>query len=470
MGQLFYQFMCEAILLSLVSVLLGVILTQLALPYFNQIFDLTLVLPLSNINFLLLLLAFAIVLGLFSGNYPALFLSRFGIIQSLKGKLKSHQRGIGLRNALVVGQFAISIFLIGSTLTVWQQLSFIQNADMAFDKENVIVMPIGLNSFEGTASDSVRLRVFKNQLLEHNRITSVTSSAQVPGQWSHWFTFAQPKGWEDDPFRMRHTYADAAYFQTLGIEFLEGRFFHEGSQNDRNEAVIINEAALRAFGWDNIENKVITSGRHEFQVVGLVKDYHFETLRNKVAPLLHFCRPPDNGVHSYVTVRANSDQYRGTLNFMEEQWDTLNTGRAFAFSFMDDQIARMYESENQLLNIVGVFSMVAILIACMGLLGLSQYTLQKRKKEIGIRKVLGASVGKILVMVGKDFTLLIFIAVPFAYWLLHEWLKDFAYRIDINLSLLIGAGSIALFIAWLTISLQSIQAARANPVDALRDE
>lgn len=473
-SQLIYQFMSEAVLLSFAGMLMGVLLTLLILPYFNQKFGIELPHPVSDIRGVLLLCVFAIGLGVFSGSYPALFLSKFKIIQSLKGKPNSKQKGIGLRNVLVVAQFTASIFLIGCTLTVWQQLSFMQHADMAFDKENVVVMPIGLNNFEGSAQDSARLQIFKNQLLENPQVQSVTSSAHVPGQWSDWFTFAQPKAWKEDPFRVRYTYADAAYFQTLGIDFLEGRPFHEGSLNDREEAVIINEATLRAFGWNNIEGKVVTRGSSEFQVVGLVKDYHFESLRNAVAPMLHFYRSPENGVHQYVTARFQADDYPEMLSFIEERWNELKPGRPFEYSFMDEQVARMYETENQLLSIVGAFSGVAIAIACMGLLGLSQYTLQKRKKEIGIRKVLGASVSKILVMVGKDFTLLILvsllIAIPFAYWLLNVWLEAFAYRIKVNLLLLTAVGSIALLIAWLTISFQSVSAAQANPVDSLRDE
>ncbi|MDF9800167.1 putative ABC transport system permease protein [Catalinimonas alkaloidigena] len=473
-SQLIYQFISEAVLLCLASVLIGIMLTMIILPYFNQQFGTALVFPLSDIRVLILLISFGLLLGFFSGSYPAFFLSRFKIIQSLRGKLRSKQGGIGLRNALVVLQFTVSIFLIGSALTVWQQLSFMQNADMAFDKENIILMPLGLGSFEGSAQDSARLEVFKTQLLAHPDIVSVSSSSHIPSDWAGWFTFVQPKGWEGDPMRMRYTFADAAYFQTLGIEIQEGRMFHEDSQNDRNEAVILNEAAMQAFGWENIENKVIDMGRSEYQLVGLAEDYHFESLRNEVAPILHFYRAPDNGVHNYVTARIQTKDYRGMLNFLEAQWEALNTGRPFDFSFMDEQVARMYEAEDRLLGIVTAFSGVAIAIACMGLLGLSQYTLQKRRKEIGIRKVLGASVGKILLMVGRDFTLLILlsllIAVPFTYWLLHEWLQDFAYRIEVNVLLLAGVGSVALFIAWLTISFQSIKAAQANPVDSLRDE
>lgn len=472
--QLISQFLSEALLLSLIALGLGVLLAELLLPWVNQAFGLSLALPMTNIRVLSGLLGFGVLLGLLSGSYPALFLSGFRISSSLKGTSSEKSRGLNLRNGLVVVQFALSVLLISGTLIVGKQLTYMKEADMAFEQENVVVLPVGLGSFAGTAADSARLQTFKESLSQHSHIQDVSSSAHIPTRWDGWFTFVQPKGWEGDPMRMRMTYADAHYFSTFHINFQEGRPFHEGSETDRNEAVILNRAALNAFGWESAEGQYITRGRQEFAVVGVVDDYHFETLRNEVAPILHFYRPPENGVHQYISVRADGENLRETLAFMETQWNQLTPERPFEYSFLDQNIARMYESEDRLLTMVGVFSFIAIVIACLGLFGLSLNTIVKRTKEIGIRKVLGASVTRIVLLLSRDFVrlvlLAILIAAPLAYFAMQHWLQDFAYRIPLRPGVLLMAGGIALFIALATISVHAIKSALTNPTRSLRSE
>lgn len=476
--QLIRQFLSEAILMSLLAIGAGLLLVEFLLPWVNRAFNLTLDFAITDGRLLGGMLGFGLLLGLLAGGYPALYLSRLRIRASLNSALAGSQRSFphhfNLRNGLVVAQFALSTLLISGAMVVWKQLTFMKEADMSFQPANVVVLPVGLGSFEGTASDSLRLRTFKESLSQHSRIREVSSSAHIPTQWEGWFTFVRPQGWEDDPMRMRFTYADAHYFDAFGIRVQEGRPFQEGSEADRNESVILNQAALMAFGWEDARDKYLLFGDRKFAVVGVVDDYHFETLRNEVAPIIHFYRPPENGVHQFISVRADGGDLPATLNYLEDQWKQLAPDRPFEYRFLDQSVERMYVAEDRLLTMVGAFSVIAILIAGLGLFALSLNTILKRRKEIGIRKVLGASVPRVVLMISYDFTRLILlsllIAAPLAYGLLSSWLEDFTYRTEVGLSILLLAGGITLLVAWLTVGTQSVRAALANPVDSLRNE
>jgi putative ABC transport system permease protein len=473
-AQLVRQFLSEAIVMSLIALGLGVLLVEVSLPWINQVFDLKLTFHIGDARVLSGLIGFGLLLGLLSGGYPSLFLSRLRIEASLKGRSSGSRQRLSLRNGLVVAQFTLSVLLIAGTMIVWKQLTFMKEADMAFEPENVVVLPVGLRSFEGTTADSVRLQTFKESLSQHSHIQQVSSSAHIPSRWDGWFTFVQPKGWEGDPLRMRVTFADAHYFSTFDINFQQGRPFYEGSEVDRNESVILNQAALQAFGWENAQDKFLILGNREFSVVGVVDDYHFESLRNKVAPILHFYRPPENGVHQYISWRTGGEDLRTTLDFVAAQWNELAPDRPLEYQFLNQNVAQMYEAEDRLLTMVSVFSVIAVLIACMGLFALSLNNILKRKKEIGIRKVLGASVPQLVTMITRDFTRLIIfsflLATPLVYVLLPRWLEDFAYRTEVGVGILLMAGGAALVVAWLTVGSQSIKAALANPVDSLRSE
>jgi len=473
-AQLIRQFLSEAIVMSLIALGLGVLLVEVSLPWVNQAFDLKLTFHIGDARVLSGLIGFGLLLGLLSGGYPSLFLSRLRIEASLKGRSSGFRQGLSLRNGLVVAQFTLSVLLIAGTMIVWKQLTFMKGADMAFEPENVVVLPVGLRSFEGTTADSARLQTFKESLGQHSHIQQVSSSAHIPSRWDGWFTFVQPNGWEGDPLRMRVTFADAHYFSTFDIDFQEGRSFYEGSEVDRNESVILNQAALQAFGWENAQDKFLMLGDREFSVVGVVDDYHFESLRNEVAPILHFYRPPENGVHQYVSLRTDGEDLRETLDFVEARWSELASDRPLEYQFLNQNVAQMYEAEDRLLTMVSVFSVIAVLIACLGLFALSLNTILKREKEIGIRKVLGASVPQLVTMITRDFTRLIIfsflLATPLVYVLLPRWLEDFAYRTEVGVGVLLVAGGAAIVVAWLTVGAQSIKAALANPVDSLRSE
>lgn len=267
---------------------------------------------------------------------------------------------------------------------------------------------------------------------------------------------------------------DDAYFETYGIELVEGRSFIKGSEVDQQESVVINQAALNEFGWTSAEDKTIRRGNTDFAVIGVVKDYNFASLAEQIAPILHFYRPPENGVHSFVSIRFRTVEHASVLSSMTSLWNELDPTRTFEPFFADENFNRLYETQDRLTSVATAFSILAILIACLGLFGLSSLTVIQRTKEIGVRKVLGASVTSIAVLLCKDFARLVVIALviatPVVFMALDNWLDAFAYRTDIGVETILLAGVLSLFIAIATISYQSLRAALTDPVKCLRYE
>ena len=474
--QLIGQFLGESMLMGLMGLLLGLTLAELLLPTFNRLYELNLSLDvLSDPLTLLGVLVLGMVLGVFSGFYPALFMTRFEPLTSLQGTFKTSRSGLRMRYTLVVVQFALSIVLIAGTLVMRSQVQYMKTQNLAFDQENVVVLPIELNDFANAEEAAVRLETFKNELIRQPDIVAVTSSSHVPGQWPGWFTFALPEGGDEDkPLRMRRAFADAHYFDTYGIERLEGRPFIEGSEAEGQQSIILNAAAVRDFGWESGEGKIVRLGSRAFTVVGVVQDYHFASLQEAVAPVLHFYRPPENGVHNFISVRIETDDYAATLVTIGTLWQHLDPTRPFDYFFADQNFDQLYQAQDRLVTVASAFALLAILIACLGLFGLASLMVGQRTKEIGVRKVLGASTARITLLLSTDFSKLIAVAfvvgAPIAYFAMEHWLQDFAYRIEISWWIFLIAGLAALGIAFLTVSYQSIKAALANPVDVLRHE
>ena len=480
--QLIGQFLGESTLMGLMGLLLGLTLAELLLPTFNNLYELDLTLNVLGSPLTLLgVLVLGLVLGLFSGFYPALFMARFKPLASLQGTFKTSRSGLRLRYTLVVVQFALSIVLIAGTLVMRSQVQYMKTQNLAFEQENVVVLPLELDDFANAEEAALRLETFKNELIQQPDIVAVTSSSHVPGRWPGWFTFALPEGGDEDkPLRMRRAFADAHYFDTYGIELIEGRPFIEGSEAEGQQSIILNAAAVRDFGWDKGLDKIVRFGSREFTVVGVVQDYHFASLQEAVAPVLHFYRPPDNGVHNFVSVKIQTDpRLRGgglaaTLASISTLWQRLDPTRPFDYFFADENFDQLYQAQDRLVTVASAFALLAILIACLGLFGLASLMVGQRTKEIGVRKVLGASTARITLLLSTDFSKLIAVAfvvgAPVAYFAMHRWLQDFAYRVEISWWIFLIAGLAALGIAFLTVSYQSIKAALANPVDVLRHE
>ena len=398
------------------------------------------------------------------------------LVDSLKGKvLKSSKTSNAIRNVLVVLQFSFSILLIVGTLVIGKQVNHLKTQDMAFDKANLLVLPISVNDFPNPDEAPNGIASFRNTLRQNSAIVSLSSTASIPGNFPGRFTFVVPDGFSPEQrLRMRQTYIDHNFFSNFKIEMLEGRDFLAESEEDRSGSAIVNKAAFDAYGWESIEGKYLNFGSRKMKVVGVVADYNFESLANEVAPVIHFYRPPSNGIHGLTVVRIRDGRAQEVLKLAEEQWNQVLPSVPFDYYFLDDQFARLYESDDRLTGAIGTFSVVAIIIACLGLLGLSSLMTTQRTKEIGIRKVLGSSVSAIIYMLSKGYAALILVAflisVPIAYYVLDIWLSDFAYRINVGAIVFVVALLGTLFVSLLTVGLQTLKAATANPIKAMRYE
>lgn len=473
-GQLRTQFITESFVMSLIASVVGVIIVVLSLDVFNQFFDVTLSLaqftiPQIAISFALLVTC----LGLLSGSYPALYLSSIGAIDVLGKKL-----GMGgslFRNTLVVVQFSIALFLIASTIIVSKQISYMSGKSMGFESEGIMVISASARGFTDREVGQTRLNSFKKDLMNKSYISDISSSRSIPTAWSGSFTFVTPDNWEGDRMRMRYTYVDANFFDIYQIPIKHGQNFLPDTEGDQRRSVILNEAAMRAFQFSPDEEMVIVLGSNRLNVVGVVADFHFETLQNEVEPTLIFHRVASNPVaHSAITLKMDMGNLVERIEEMEAMWNELGSTQEFTYSFMDDRMIDLYEDENRYLGMVGLFSSISICIACLGLYGLTLFIIEKRRKEISIRKVLGAEINTILKLIFADFSKWVIIAfivsIPFAIYFLSNWLESYYYRIELSwetfgLSLLI-----VMILVVITVGYQSLRAASSNPVKYLKDE
>jgi len=273
---------------------------------------------------------------------------------------------------------------------------------------------------------------------------------------------------------MRYTYHDAEFFQTYKIELLEGRGFLPDTEGNQRESVVLNEAAMKAFGFSDIDNKTILIGDNKINVVGAIKNFNYESLKEEILPILHFHRIPTNAVHQYITLRVNGLNYSETLSFLERKWQIISITDPFDYFFVDDSVNNMYASEDRMLKMVSTFSLVTIFIACLGLFGLSSFMIEKRKREIGIRKVLGASSSQIVLMVSRSFVLLIGIgfvlAIPISGFLMNKWLSNFAYSVEIGPAIYIVSLGLSMLVGWSAVSYKAFEAASVNPTATLKEE
>ncbi len=466
------QFLTEALLMSLIAFAIAILASEMAMPYFNRLTGKELSLPLSSMGFAGALLAGALFTGLLAGSYPAFYLSAFKPIEVLKGKLQAGMRSGWLRNSLVVFQFAISVLLIVSTLVIYQQLNYIQKKRLGFDKEQVFML-------YDTYVLNEKFQGFKNELEALPEVKSVSTSCFLPvNSCRNDETVAQDgKDPGQGSLNMQCWWVDHNYLQTLGMEMKEGRFFSKDFSTD-SLGVVLNETAVKKFGFANpIGQRVWRYGDRElttkitYTVIGVVKDFHFESLREDIGALGFFLEPKDDGM---VAVRFDASDVKGFIETVKTKWNALSPGQPFNYAFLDDRFTRMYESEQRLGNIFIVFAGLAIFIACLGLLALAAFTAERRSKEIGVRKVLGATTGNIFTLLTSEFTRWVIIAnviaLPLAWWGAQRWLENFAYRTEVSWRILALAVGIAVAVAVLTVSFQSVKAALANPVKSLRSE
>lgn len=471
-GQLVSQFLAESLLVSLVSSVLALVIAQLALPVFNTLLNKNLTLNfLQNPEIILGFVVVTLVVGLLAGLYPAFFLSKFKPIQVLKGKVVSGRQGVSLRQGLVVVQFSISIILITSTFIVRDQIHFMRTQDLGFNKDQLVV--VSIRGSEGTN----RYETIKQRLSQNSNVLSVSASAEPIGRGQS-VVATLPEGWNENQITSVTTIiADEDFINTHQIKLLNGRNFVANSVSDRDHAFIVNEAAVKMFGWkDNasaVGKKLNWGLGKEGNVIGVVSDFHYFSLHKQVDPLIIHNDPES---YSYLTVRINPDgnDWQRALTTLESEWRSLGMKGEFDYFFLDDDFARQYQTDQQLKSFISYFSVLAIFIGCLGLYGLAAYSTEQRAKEIGIRRVLGASVPGLVALMSKDFLKLVLIANlfawPAAWYILNQWLSNFAFHINISVAVFFLAGFIALLIAWFTVGFESTKAALSNPVDSLRNE
>jgi len=468
-GQLIGQFIGEALFVSFLAICISLLIVFLLLPAFNTLTEKHLSIDLTDPSFLLILIGLVLVTGFISGSYPALFMSSLKPIVVLKGLLKLRPGATYFRKALVVFQFALSIILILGMIVIYRQIDFIHNKNLGFAKEDLLYIPL-----EGDLQKTYP--TFKDQLLRQPGIKSVTSAQSNPLEVGSSTSGVRWPGKDTTKlilFSSNPVTYD--YIKTMGIQLVSGRDFSTDYGLDTMN-YLVNEAAAKKIGYKDPVGKELTMWGDKGMIVGLMKDYHHNSLHVPIEPLiLRLHKMSWGGTYwGNIIVRTEKGKTKEAIANMEKMYKQFNPGFPFKYYFTDDEIANRYKAEYTVSKLSRYFAFLAIFISCLGLFGLVTFTAEQKTKEIGIRKVLGASVTGIVGMLSKDFLTLVIIAAviafPVAWWAMHRWLNDFAYRVNIGWWVFVVAGIVALLIALLTISFQSIKAAVANPVKSLRTE
>lgn len=468
------QFLTESTLTVLIATVIAVGIVWLTLSWFNNLSGKQLsMLDLFQPQYILFLVALPLVVGLLAGGYPAFFLSSFKPIAVLKGKINAGFKRSALRNVLVVFQFATSIILIVGTIIVYRQLNFIQTKKLGFNKDQVLIV-------NGTGGLWNKTEAFKEDVSGLAGVSGATFAGYLPVSNSsrNDNTYStSPVMDSKNGFNMQTWQADYDYFKVMGMEIVKGRAFSKEFGTDTS-AMIINESLAKLLGFkDPIGQKLYTNYQDQsgtrfisYTVVGVVKDFHFESLRQNIGPLCFRLGKPD-----WVTAfKVNTSNINELVKSVEAKWKTYAPSMPFSYQFLDEAFDNMYRVEQRTGKLGLTLAIIAILIACLGLFGLATYMAEQRIKEIGVRKVLGASIADLVTMLSKDFLKLVIIstilAVPLSWWAMNKWLQDFAYRVSVGWWVFAAAGILALLIAVLTVSSQAIKAALANPVKSLRTE
>ena len=469
-SELVRQFLLESILLTAFALVLALCLVYWILPFFNNLSGKNLSLSLlSNFWFIPGLLLIALFTGFLAGSYPAFYLSSFNPVTVLKGKFASNRNSIAFRSGLVVFQFCISIVLIVGTTIVYKQLAFIQNKKLGYDKNQVLV--VEQSYWLGKNQD-----VFRQKLLQDPRVMSITVSGYLPAGYTYNNNFIVYSDNHSEQLVKTLRYeVDYNYIQTLGMQMTDGRNFSKEYGTD-SSGIIINEETAKAFGWEkNALGHLLTrpdndGSKFTYHVIGVVKDFHFKSLHETIAPLVMTLGNNNDN----IIIKTNTKNIAGLLSTMKKNWTDLKAENPFTYSFLDERFNNTYQAEQKMGLILGIFAGLTIFVACLGLFGLATFTAEQRTKEIGIRKVLGATVSSIVALLSRDFLKLVLIAfiiaAPVAWFMMTKWLQDFAYRINVNAWVFVMAALLAVIITLLTVGFRAIRSAIANPVTSLRSE
>ena len=465
-SQLNRQFIAEAVFMSFLAVFMALPFLQLLMPVFNNFTEKNLSIPyLESAYTIPMLFGIALVVGILAGVYPAFFLSAFNPVSVLKGDSLGKRKSPWLRNGLVVFQFAISIILIIGTLVMYNQLRYIQNKNLGYDRHQVLIIH-KVDDLRG------QLMAFKQDLLKYPNISIASNSSNLKGDFFGDSLFHAADRPEGGNKLIRRMWTDHDYIETYRMQLVQGRYFSPDIELDRR-AVVLNESAVKVLDFDNpIGQKIIDMDGNDYTVIGVLKDFHFESLHYAIKPmLLHYFG--QSGAGAYLSVRINTQDVNDTISFVKKDWQKY-TNQAFEYEFFDDHFAKVFLVEEKAGQILFAFSLVAIAIACLGLFGLTSFITERRTKEIGIRKILGAPTYDIFFQFTRQFSRWVLlanaIAWPVAYFVMHRWLQSYVYRTDLEIWIFFIAAGFAFSISMLTVAFQSIKAAVASPVDSLRYE
>jgi putative ABC transport system permease protein len=470
-GMLIRQFLTESLFLSSISLIFAIFIIELSLPFFNKILNSNLFLDYSSWYTIPGLIIISILVGLLAGSYPAFFLSSFKPVSVLKGSVNNSMKNGRLRSVLVVLQFSISIILIVGTLIIFKQINYMINKDMGFNKDKLVV----INRADVLGK---KIKPFKAELLKLPGIVNISASTAAPSHNNNGNGYTI-EGRDQESFLLETNWVDYDYFETYGIKLKSGRLFNREFPTDQ-EACVVNYSAVQNFGLENpfeirfnVSNDDPDGEKQYMPIIGVVKDFHFRSLHSKIEPYI-FRFKNDDILWGYISIRLANDAPKNTLKEIENKWKELTSNEPLQYFFMDESLKTLYNEEQQNAKLSIVFTILAIIIAALGLFGLTSFTVEQRTKEIGIRKALGATVGNIFYIISKEIIVLVaistLIAWPIIYFVSNNWLQNYHYKITLNvLDFLIGF-IIAMTIAVLTISYRTIKSAKRNPSESLRYE
>lgn len=461
------QFIGESLLLSACALLLSLVLSLAAIPIFRHVVDSEITLASIDSSSIAALIGIGLLAGLAAGAYPAFYLSAFRPSRVLKGELSQGKRGAILRKSLIVIQFTISVFLIIGTFTIYRQLDYVRSKELGFDKEHVAFARM-------VAPLRDQYEIFRERALSHSGVMHVSRAGNVPGRvnTSRGYNWPGQEAGTEEGRGFYTVLADYDYLDVLGLELVHGRDFSRDRPTDVEDAYILNETAAKELGWDRPIGQPFRAWDREMgTVIGVVADFHFKSLHQQIEPVVINIKPDWT---SYVVVRLAPGNVRETVADLRREWEALAPGFSFDYQFLDQDFDRLYRAEQDLGQLFTFFAAVAILVGCLGLFGIAAYSAERRRKEIGVRKTLGAGLRSIVLLLTKEFTMLIVVAIvvaaPIAYVVLNGWLSDFAYRTSPGVLTFAGSAAIVLCIGWLTVGYQSLKAAMADPIESLRYE
>jgi putative ABC transport system permease protein len=469
------QFLGESLIMALIGFVIATLFTFLLLPAFIQVSGKDIQFSWTAHGWMLALyFLLAVVTGLLAGSYPAFYLSAFQPIKVLKGRISNSLAAVSLRRGLVVFQFVVSVILIVASVVIGNQMRYMRSKDLGFTKDQQVVIPLRSETAKKVYAS------MKDELRRNPGIISVGASQYYPGV-SHPSDIPLYKegGNMNDAHRVYMNYVDEDFMQTLGIQPVAGRLYSAEFKSDTNSRIILNEQAIKDMGFssskDAVQQKVYVDWQgvnYKIEVIGVVRDFHFNNLHSAIGP--YGFQLQSNGDFNYLVAHARSENLPATLQAIEGSWHKLNPNEPFEYNFLDDAFQKSYAADERLNSLVSYFTVIAILISCLGLFGLATFSAEQRTKEIGVRKVLGASVAGIIALLSKDFMRLVAIALvigcPVAGWIMYSWLKDFPYRTGLGWQVFAITAAVSMLIALLTVSFQAIRAALMNPVKSLRTE